>query len=66
MHGMIYALSDPHRIGLVINACHPSLAVEKDSRVKSPVPVFSIDRADDVSLMFLGEARHGIYGRTVK
>jgi hypothetical protein len=66
MHGMIHAFREPHRIDLVINACHLSLAVEKDSRVMSAVPVFSIDGADDVSSMFLGEARHGIYGRAVK
>jgi hypothetical protein len=63
---MIHALSEPHRIDLVINACHPSLAVEKDSRVKSPVPVLSIDWTDDVSPMLFGEARHGIHGRTVE
>jgi hypothetical protein len=63
---LLHALREPHRIELVINACHPSLAVKKDSRVISPVPVFSMDGTDDVSLMFFGEARYGIYGWTVK
>jgi len=63
---MIHALTEPHRIDLVINACHPSLTVNKDSRVISPVPVFTMDGTDDVSLVFFGEARYGTYGWTVK
>jgi hypothetical protein len=32
--------AESYRIELVINACHPSLAVEKDSRVMSPLTSF--------------------------